>query len=985
MPTMARLPNTEMPENRAVGETERVQRHRPWTTPWIWNGSMPPVSNAFVRFRRMLKLNKRNELSLEISADSRYWLWVNGTFAGSGPARAWPEHWSYDRYDLTRWLSHGPNCIAVLVNHWADGNFQYLAADPGLTARILDRHGQIVDETSPEWRTATVPAEVSNVPRISVQQGYEEQFDARLDDGWLATPRDLPKWSASVVVRPSHAGLTPRSIPFLQDERANVVSVHGMEEVRPPEFVWNISLKTCFAPSDRSANFCFVRGFLTTQVHSAVVQVVDFIRPHHHSGPFWVNAALVSPISLPADKDFISQTVCLRRGWNRILIPYPGYHDAMAADLPAGGVHLPVFVLAVRARSALRWAWRGRRGGTAWAFAGPFPLSPPQRKAMKGHVDYPRVVQATKFPPGATERVARALGKGDVSALAGPKDPAWIRPIPPEHLVQSDVFASWCGDTTVKQLPVPEAKALTGGRGWMIQPPAPGNDVRLLLDFERMMIGCYEFDIEAPKDVIVDLHGFEFIQPDGRHNIATGMNNTMRYICREGRQRYRSRLRRGMQYTWMTLRNLTGAVRIHDIGVAVRTYPQRRQGSFGCSDELVTRIRDIGADTMRWCAEDTYTDCPTYEQTHWVGDARNEALVDWVVNGDSRLWLHCLKQAAQGLKHFPIVPSHVPSAWENVLPAWSFLWMRSCREYYWWSGDRAGAEEVFRAVVTSAAGIEAHIGDNGLFQMRAWNLFDWAAMETPADGTVTHVNCLAVLALREAAELARWLGRMRESSKWENRAKRMSAAINRILWDAERCAYADCLLPNGRMGKVRSQQTQAAALLAGVATGRKESRCRELVEYPPEGFVRAGSPFFVFFQLELLARWRDGRSMLDLIRRDWGFMLGKGASSFWELWTLSTGRLSRSHCHGWSAAPTYFLSSAILGVTPGAPGSREIYFYPLPGDLASMSGSVPTPWGVVEVAGFTSGSRWKYEVRLPAGCRLVAHRSPDTRVIVSKD
>lgn len=31
--------------------------------------------------------------------------------------------------------------------------------------------------------------------------------------------------------------------------------------------------------------------------------------------------------------------------------------------------------------------------------------------------------------------------------------------------------------------------------------------------------------------------------------------------------------------------------------------------------------------------QDTFTDCPLYEQTHWAGDARNEALIAFGVFG----------------------------------------------------------------------------------------------------------------------------------------------------------------------------------------------------------------------------------------------------------------------------------------------------------------------------------------------------------------
>lgn len=945
----------------------------PWHSPWIWTAPAPAGANVYVGFRRRLTSWRGAAPRLELSADARYWLWVNGAFVGFGPGRDWPEHWTYDAYDLAPWWrARGGNLIAVLVNHWTEGNFQYIAAPAGLTARLRGARGELIDETGPTWETSPVSAERGRTPRVAVQQGFEEHHDARLDDGWRAARGALPGWSAAVVVAPPHGNLNPRSIPRLTDDRAAPVAILSAEEVAPCAVTWNLSLKASFAPEDHSSNFCFVRGFVVTQIHSAATQTVEFIRPHHHAGAFWVEGVRIPPVVLPPDRDVIAQPVRLRRGWNRVVFPFPGYADAMAADLPAGGVHLPVFVLAVRSAAPLRWACYGARGGAAWAFAGPFPLEEAQRRAMEGQADFPRVVQASSFPTGATRALARRLATGDPLAWTGCEATSWYRPLAEEQIAEADVFASWCGDTVARVCEVPRVESLLGHGGLTIPPPASGGAVRLLFDFGRMLVGRVVFELEAPAGAVVDFHGFEFIQRDGRHNLATGMNNTLRYTCRAGRQVFRSLQRRGFRYAWLTLRGLEAPLRLRGFHVEVSTYPQARRGAFRCSDALLNRIHAVGADTLRWCAEDTYTDCPSYEQTHWIGDTRNEALVDWVVNGDPRLWHRCLVQAGQGLARFPIVPSHVPSSWENLLPAWSFLWMRSCREYFYWTGDRTGAERLFPALCASVDGIAAHVGADGLFRLHAWNLFDWAAMETPSDGTVTHVNCLAVLALRDAAELAAWLGRPREARAWRRLARSIGGAVNRHLWDEADRAYADCRHAGGRTGAVRSQQTQAAALLAGVATGARARRCRVLVATPPEGFVRAGSPFFVFFQLELLARARDGQAMLDLIRRDWGFMIEAGATSFWELWTLSTGRLTRSHCHGWSSAPTYFLSAAILGVWSGAPGSREIRFDPQPGDLRRLSGRVPTPWGVVRVSGRRTCAGWNWRVRIPAGCRLVS-------------
>ena len=236
------------------------------------------------------------------------------------------------------------------------------------------------------------------------------------------------------------------------------------------------------------------------------------------------------------------------------------------------------------------------------------------------------------------------------------------------------------------------------------------------------------------------------------------MNNSFRYICREGVQTYKTFLRRGLKYSWLVLRNFDKPVRIRLFRVAPIDLSANRR-------RLVRMLRcqahaDLahGVRSVECCSEDTYTDCPTYEQTFWVGDARNEALVDLIANGDARLSERCLRLTGRSLDRSSITESQVPSGWQNLLPTWTALWMRWTQEHYQLTGDKEFAREMLNYLDRNFTGIQKEINADGLFNLFAWNLFDWAAMDTPANGIVTHINCLLSQALSQTAELARDLG-----------------------------------------------------------------------------------------------------------------------------------------------------------------------------------------------------------------------------------
>lgn len=892
-----------------------------FTGNWLWTAGPMTARNAFVRFRRSFSPGEA-PATIRITADSRYWLWLNGEWIGHGPVRAWTGHWRYDEYDLSPYLGAASNTLAVLVQHYGEGTFQYLDAPAGLLVELIDAAGRSLPEAG--WVATPDPSYPSFVPRVSVQEGFEEWHEAAADDGWRLNGYDAGHWPAAVGLRSAEAGphsdFGPRGIPNLTLEPVLPQRIVETCTVRSLPYICTTNLRRMLLPDDRTSNMVVCNAYLATQLLAPEPCRVRFTSPHK-----WVTATRVN------GEDAVDGWADLRAGWNSVV------HSVR------GGHHLPEFSLCLDAPPGLSWSVTGREGGAPLALVGPFTMGPHEEGIAESHFDASRICTPALCSEATAEAGEAFWQTCDVSAVVAQP---YCRAIPFEYLYP-DVFTQSYTDTVTGVADLVDPEALLSGTGWATI-PAGDEDVRILLDFGTMVVGYQSFRVSAPAGTVLDFHNFEFIQPDGRRNYAEGMNNSFRYTCAGGTAEYMTLQRRGFRYCYLTIRRRTGDVRLGEVRALFSSYPQRRVGSFACSDAQLDRIWSVGAHTLRCCAEDTYTDCPTYEQTNWVGDARNEALIDWAINGDPRLWFRCLEQTGQSLDRSPITESHVPSSWENLLPAWSFLWMRSCSEYLLFTGDRSGACELLGYIGRNVAGIRSHLNAQGLFDIRAWNMFDWAAMDQPNRGVVTHQNCLAVLALNDAASMAEVLGEASTAVEWRALALALKAAVNEHLWNSDKRAYTDCLRDGGH-SPVYSQQTQTAALMSGVADGERGDRCFEMMETPPEGFVRAGSPFFEFFLLEAYRTRNRDREFLDLIRRDWGFMVDKGANTFWEMWSNPGERLTRSHCHGWSAAPTYFLSAHVAGIRPGGPGFTPVIVEPHPGDLAWCRCSMPVPGGVVSV------------------------------------
>ena len=653
---------------------------------WIWSEEAPDEANAWVAFRRVIDVQGRvREADLRLTADSRYSLFVNGDYVGAGPPRSWPSPWPVDSYDLGPLLRPGRNVLAVLVHHFGVGTFQYVPGDPGLLAQLdwTDEAGAHQAVTDCVWRCRVHEGFHRVVPRISVQQGWEEQSDARQAPGsdWTTVLEDLD-WPPAIVRASagagSHSRFEPRDIPQLTQERVSPRCLLRADVVRTAPYVWSLNLRFLLNAEDVSANLLIGNMLFATHVHSDREQPIAFHAPHGPEHQWKLNGealAFTDTTLQPTDGGVAHGT--LRAGWNTLMARMPAtafFWNLVISVWTAADVQF-------RARPDVSEA-------SLWLALGPFGgAADPADPGLQWQQVW---IQADHVLPEATRQRFESLWEhGELSQedLAT----AWARPVPAGMIHETNVFALCASERIVAgaTAQIDNAQALAEDTAeWATIHPSPDGDVRVLLDFGREVIGYHTFDIDAPAGTIVDLHNFEFIQQNGRVNLCEGMNNSLRYVCREGRQRFRSHVRRGLRYSWVTFRSVTRPFKMRAVQVEMSTYPASGRGEFACSDPLLSAIWEAGAHSVRCCSLDTYTDCPTYEQVFWVGDGRNEALVDLVVNGDSRLSRHCWTLAGRSLDRSPLVESQVPSSWTNVLPAWSFLWMRWAQEHYLLTGRR---------------------------------------------------------------------------------------------------------------------------------------------------------------------------------------------------------------------------------------------------------------------------------------------------------
>lgn len=495
-------------------------------------------------------------------------------------------------------------------------------------------------------------------------------------------------------------------------------------------------------------------------------------------------------------------------------------------------------------------------------------------------------------------------------------------------------------------------------------------ELQICLDFGKMTVGYWEYEIEADQPGTLWVNGFEALQ-EAIPDFCWEMSNTIEHHFGRGLTHYRSPIRRGGRYLLFQGKNFQlRKVRIHE-----STYPSKLLKKFECSDPLLNTIHEMSCLSVRLCSEDTFVDCPTYEQTFWVGDARNQALINYYTFGDWPLVRRCWELAAESLSRSPLVESHVPSGWQNIIPAWSFLWAIGCWEHYWYTGNIQFLKAILPALEKQLDNTANFINEQGLFSIQAWNLCDWAPMDTPGEGVVTHNQGWLVWAAKTTALAAETCKHQTLVAKADEIIQTVTEATNTHLWVESLNAYADCLDSKASLlSQTVSLQTQTVLSLAGIPTSERQSLLDQLAEGSrnKHNFVPIGSPFFMFFWFEWLERLGRFDLILRTIREQWGMMVERGATTCWELFPgfMHNGRWTRSHCHGWGAAPAYFLSRNLLGIVPKGTNWSTVDFNPHRLDVHYCSGSIPTPQGPIKVEWNDLQGKLNHHIQAPPEVKI---------------
>jgi hypothetical protein len=524
-----------------------------------------------------------------------------------------------------------------------------------------------------------------------------------------------------------------------------------------------------------------------------------------------------------------------------------------------------------------------------------------------------------------------------------------------------------------------------------IMPPAGDDFVSVVLDLGQYRTGHVVLDIaDAAGNEIIDLIYAEEIQTDGFPLLLPESSHCEeatadRYRCRAGAQRWETFAFNGMRYAMVIFRQLTRPLKLRLVGIRQVHADVKDRGCFECSDEQLNQIWRVARETQRNCLFDAFVDCPWREQAMWWGDGRVQSRVTLHAFGDLSILQRGIRllarsQADDGSLHAH-PPADVPG---HRLPDFMMTWVASLWDWYCHSGRSELLRECLPAMHRLFGFFEKHESDAGLIgSFEGWWVFlDWADLYRGNYSTV--LNLMYLAALRHAAAICRVLNDPR-ASRYEDKARRLAVSIESHFWDSNEKVWRDGFdQPRSTRIEQISQHANALAILLDLQSEHHARIARECLIAPARSSqtkVVTGSPFFYAYILEAMIAAGHRADAIAIIRDKWGSFLDRGATTFWEMWNVTT----QSRCHAWSSSPLYHLSEQVLGVRPTEAGWRRVRIAPFCQGLQYARGVVPSPLGDVQVE-WERTSRGDLAVRLDIPSDMEAQFvAPDgrTRILPS--
>jgi len=235
-----------------------------------------------MRFRSRISIDSPTGTPawLHIAADSRYRLYVNGTFVAAGPAKPSGRTWFADTVDITPHLHVGENIIGIDVVSYTPSQLGNASVPrtgrPGLMVRGTVGPTDLSEPSA--WKCSNITGRLFHQGRNTLFLGIQESVDGTLSEhDWLHHDFNDTTWKipAKDSQKPfndtARPALAPRPIPNLT---LNPAPINGITTSSGPHIEWDrlVRGEPVTVPPNTDVSVDLDAGFLMTAFLSIAIE-----------------------------------------------------------------------------------------------------------------------------------------------------------------------------------------------------------------------------------------------------------------------------------------------------------------------------------------------------------------------------------------------------------------------------------------------------------------------------------------------------------------------------------------------------------------------------------------------------------------------------------------------------------------------------------------------------------------------------------------
>ena len=249
---------SEVPEYQTLSCDEKSD----WQAKWIWNKDDLEEKNTWTCFVKRVNVESvPQNLVAHISADSKYWLYINGqNVVFEGSVKRGEGFGYYDSINIAPYLKEGENAICALVWFWgSEKNYSYSSSGQG--GFIFEAIGETSILSDSSWKVKKNGAYLDsafNQPNYRLPE-YSIRYDAREEIGdWTSESFDSSSWESATEYAKGGEGvygkLYARGIPMLKDfglkdyENGKEYENHTVKKVGGEKITLDIPYNAQFTP-----------------------------------------------------------------------------------------------------------------------------------------------------------------------------------------------------------------------------------------------------------------------------------------------------------------------------------------------------------------------------------------------------------------------------------------------------------------------------------------------------------------------------------------------------------------------------------------------------------------------------------------------------------------------------------------------------------------------------------------------------------------